>query len=123
MIYFLMTIFAKVYTCFISITLPALNWNHFLQDDAYVEKRDLTYLFSDEIYRKDFNVVRKRLLNTVSDNIYLNFSIVCSLVVGHIFLVFLYALIFVPAFKQMSFKRRAVNLIANIFVCVPIKDN
>ena len=121
MMYFLLTIFAKVYACFISITLPALNWNHFLQDDGYVEKRDLTYLLSDEIYRKDFNVVRKRLLNTVSDNIYLNFIIVCSVFVVHIFVV--NALIFVPTFKQMSFKRKTVNLIANIFVCVPIKDN
>ena len=121
-IYFSLVIFGRIYSSFVSLTLPAINLNLFLQDEVAQNKRDLSNFLSNQFYRLDFNVKRQESLKEVSSQIYVNFYCLLIVQMTHIFVVFVQALLFVPKFKQNKLKSKLIFLLGNMFACLPVQD-
>ena len=115
--------FAKSYSLFLALIVPALNLNYFLQNKFEKDKRELSSYLSDEIYRINFNINRERILTSVSNAVYTNLYVVICVYMTHVFLVFVYSYVFVPKFRQSSMRTKLINLIANFFICFQFKDN
>ena len=67
--YFLFSLLARCASFLCSLTLPALNINHFLQNQAFKEKPELQNFLSDVQYRKEFNTYRVIILDDIFNGI------------------------------------------------------
>ena len=88
--------FAKSYSLFLALTMPALNLNYFLQNQSEKDNRELSSYLSDKIYRINFNINRERILTSVFNAVYTNLYIVICVYMTHVFLVFAYSNIHPP---------------------------
>ena len=117
-LHFTFALSARLYTCFISLTLPALDENR-----IFSEKRNLTDLLSDEIYRINFNVNRKRILENVSGEILANFYILSCCFLLHIFFSSVYFCFGEKNFSLKTWKTKIVLILTNTIIHLPPRNH